>query len=76
MSQQKYFVDALYNKHNIGLLKKQLGEGGVHSLHYYVFNAAHSVSLTVGLKGSEQEADDYMRRIRHRPELTIFHGRS
>lgn len=34
------------------------------------------VSLTVSLKGSGQETDDYMRRIKHRPELTIFHGRS
>ncbi|WP_088835329.1 hypothetical protein [Paenibacillus tyrfis] len=75
---QSYYggVDALYNKHYTGLLKKHLGEAGVHLLHYYVFNAAHSVSLTVGLKGSGQEADDYMRRIKHRPELTLFHGRS
>ncbi|MFB0844186.1 hypothetical protein [Paenibacillus oleatilyticus] len=45
-------------------------------LRYYVFNAAHSVSLTIGLKGSGQEADDDMRRIKYRLELTIFHGRS
>lgn len=29
-------------------------------IHYYVFNATHSVFLTVGLKGSERGADDYI----------------
>ncbi len=41
-------------------------------IHYYVFNATHSVFLTVGLKGSERGADDYISPNKDRPELMIF----
>lgn len=60
----------------INLLKEQLANIGIILLKLYVFKYAHGVSLTIGIKGDQITALNYLEKIENNSEITMFHGRS
>lgn len=70
-------VDVLDNPHLIELQRRQLADWGFQQLDVYAFTPWFSaVTLTIALRGTPQDADEFRRRIASKPELTEFHGRS
>lgn len=58
------------------LLKEQLANIGIILLKVYAFKSSPGVSLTIGIKGNQIAALNYLEKIKNNPEITKFHGRS
>lgn len=68
-------VDIVQNPHFLQLMKAQLKEVGIQLLEVHYFRLSPAIILVVGIKGSEQEANEYKEWLRDRPSIKTFHGR-
>jgi len=67
-------VDA--NPHYIQLTKMQLLDNGIIPIEFYGFKNGGGYLLIVGLKGTPDDALQYINKISNNPPLLKFHGRS
>jgi len=68
-------VDVAWNRHFISLIRNQWNRSGLELLELYYFKKSPAVILSVGFKGPEVDAADYLERMKSNPPMTTFHGR-
>lgn len=69
-------VNVKTNPQFIDSIKQQLAGAGFVLVKNYIFQSAHGVLLTIGYKGSKQDAITFANTIKRNPEISRFHGRS